>query len=327
MTDMMLAATLRGFGVPLLVGAIARRQPGPGQILLKLEASGVCHTDVHVWKGDVRPPSPPQPFVLGHEGVGRVVGRGAGVTAFQLGDRAGAAWIHRTCGVCDECRAQEESFCQTHEAHGFNVPGTFAEYVLADERFAARPPEGDAALLAPLLCAGLTAYGALKRAELKSGETVAIFGCGGLGLYAVQLARRMGAQVIAVDHDPAKVKLAERFGAEPASADSRADVCINFAPTPATWERMVATIRPRGRIIAAAMVSEPVPLNQEWLVSTGVRVTGTSVGTRAQMAELMALHAQQPLHSEVTRIALPEVTAALTALEQGKAQGRYCIVF
>lgn len=194
-------------------------------------------------------------------------------------------------------------------------------------RFAARLPEGDAALLAPLLCAGLTAYGALKRAEIKAGETVAIFGCGGLGLYGVQLAHRLSARVIAVDRDAAKVQLAVAFGAEASAPDSKAHVCINFAPTPATWPLMVKMIRPRGRIIAAAMVPEPVGLNQEWLTGTGVRITGTSVGTRAQMAELMALHARTPLHSEVTRITLHEATQALTALDQGLAKGRYCIVF
>ena len=223
--------------------------------------------------------------------------------------------------------AQEESFCQTHNAHGFNVPGTFAEFVLADAQFSARLPEGDAALLAPLLCAGLTAFGALKRAELKAGETVAIFGCGGLGLYAVQLAHRLGAHVIAVDHDPVKLELAKSFGAEIATSQSTANVCINFAPTTATWDLMLAMVRPRGRIIAAAMVPEPVALNQEWLLGSGVRIMGTSVGTREQMVELMKLHAEKALVGFVTRIELSDITTALEALENGKAKGRYCIEF
>ncbi len=326
MIDAMLAATLKDYGGPLIIGSVARPSPAAGQILIKLEASGVCHSDVHVWKGGLRPPANPAPFILGHEGVGRVVQLGFGVVDWSIGERAGAAWIHTTCGVCEECVEQEESYCQVHLAHGFNVPGTFAEYVVADARFAARLPEGDAALLAPLLCAGLTAYGALRRADVKAGETVAIFGCGGLGLYAVQLAKRMGVRVIAVDRDPAKVKLAQDFGAE-AGATELAHVCINFAPTAATWGPMLAMIRPRGRIVSAAMVPEPVLLNQEWMLGVGVKIMGTSVGTRAQMAELMALHAVKPLHSEVTRIALDGVTEALDALDKGMAVGRYCIVF
>jgi alcohol dehydrogenase, propanol-preferring len=332
MTQTMLAATLNGYGQPLRIEKVARPIPGPGQILVQLEASGVCHTDVHVWKGGLRSPSNPIPFVLGHEGVGRVAALSAGVTDWRVGQRAGAAWIHNTCGMCDECISGEESFCQVQNAHGFNVPGTFAEYILVDARFAARLPEGDAALLAPLLCAGLTAYGGLKRAELEAGETIAIFGCGGLGLYAVQLANRMGARVIAVDRDPQKLELARSYGADVTLhagqlSDERAHVCINFAPTTTTWDMMVAMIRPRGRIIAAAMVPELVGLNQEWLTGSGVRITGTSVGTRAQMVELLSIHSQRPLVSTVTRIGLHNVTAALQALDDGTAKGRFCIEF
>lgn len=167
----------------------------------------------------------------------------------------------------------------------------------------------------------------LKRAELKAGETVAIFGCGGLGLYAVQLAHRLGAHVIAVDHDPVKLELAKSFGAEIATSQSTANVCINFAPTTATWDLMLAMVRPRGRIIAAAMVPEPVALNQEWLLGSGVRIMGTSVGTREQMVELMKLHAEKALVGFVTRIELSDITTALEALENGKAKGRYCIEF
>jgi alcohol dehydrogenase, propanol-preferring len=332
MMQTMLAATLNGYGQSLRIEKVARPIPGLGQILVKLEASGVCHTDVHVWKGGLLPPRDPSPFILGHEGVGHVAALGEGVAGWAIGDRAGLAWLHNACGVCDECNAGEESFCQAQNAHGFNVPGTFAEYAIADARFAAKLPSGNAADLAPMLCAGLTAYGALKRAELLAGETCAIFGCGGLGLYAVQLASRMGARVIAVDRDPQKLELARSYGADMMlqagqSCDERAHVCINFAPTTATWEMMVAMIRPRGRIIAAAMVPEPVGLNQEWLTGTGVRITGTSVGTRAQMAELLTIHSQQPLLSSVSRIGLQDVTAALQALDDGTAKGRFCVEF
>ncbi len=199
-----LPAVLKDYGGPLEICSVVRPVPATGQILIELEASGVCHTDVHVWKGGLRPPTNPSPFVLGHEGVGRM---------------------------------------------------------------------------------------------------------------------------IAVDLDPAKLKLAMGLGAEVSEQPNSAHVCINFAPTPTTWEKMVALIRPRGRIISAALVPEPVDLNQEWLTGSGVSITGTSVGTRAQLAELMALHASVPLHSEVTRIRLKNVTVALEALEQGRAQGRYCIVF
>jgi alcohol dehydrogenase, propanol-preferring len=334
----MRAAVVAASAQPLRVVQVPRPEAGPGQILLQLEASGICHTDVHVWLGHAVPRAAPSPFVLGHEGVGRVVAIGAGVTGWRVGQRAGIGWIHSTCGACDECSGGHESFCQTQTAHGFDVPGSFAEYVVTDHRFAVALPEGDAAQLAPLLCAGLTAFGGLERAKLKAGEQCVVFGCGGLGLYAVQLAVRRGADVTAVDTSPEKLALAQSYGASRIinprdlengawPEDHKAHVCINFAPTPATWPLMLSAIRPLGRIVAAAMVSEAVELNQEWLTYTGVTITGTSVGTRAQLKDVIALHASQPLACHVERVQLEQASQALADLHEGRAAGRYCIVF
>lgn len=334
----MRAAVMDGYGRPLLLVDLPIPVPGAGEMLVKLEASGVCHSDVHVWQGDSVATPPPDPYILGHEGVGVVVAIGPDVTDWSLGDRAGAAWIHDTCGRCDQCLAGFEAFCANQRAHGYHVPGTFAEYMVVKADFAVRLPDGDAADLAPLMCAGLTAFGALERAAVMHGETCAIFGCGGLGLYAVQLAARRGARVVAVDSDPAKLEVAARHGAAitalagPELAASwpeghRAHATINFAPTVRTWDAMRAATLPMGRIVAAAMVSEPVPLSQEWLTWTGVTLTGTSVGSRDQMRALMALHAANPLRAEVDVIALRDVSEALLALAEHRARGRYCIRF
>jgi len=334
------AAVLETCGQPLHLKLVPRPAPGPGEILVRLQACGVCHSDVHIWKGDFRPAVAPSPFVMGHEGVGTVAGIGADVEGWVLGDHAGVPWIHDTCCHCDECNDGMESFCQNQRAHGLSVPGAFADYVIADARFAvALPPGLDPVATAPVMCAGVTAYGAIKRARLKAGETCAIFGCGGLGLYAVQIAARLGARVIAVDRDPAKLALARRYGAaETVIADEqfaetlaqpamRCHVCINFAPTVATWQPMLAAIRPLGRIVAAALVTEPVPVSQEWLTGTGVTITGTSVGSRQDMREVVALHAARPLENEIDPIGLDGVSAALEALHQGRAPGRFVIRF
>lgn len=327
----MRAALLNGPGRPLHVTDVPRPVPAAGEMLVRLEASGVCHTDVHVWLGHNQPATPPDPFILGHEGVGHVAEVGAGVDGWQMGDRVGVPWMHDTCGRCDLCLSGNETFCIRQRAHGFDVPGTFAEFVVVKAAYAVRLPEGDAVALAPLLCAGLTAHGALDRGALSHGETCAVFGCGGLGLYAVQLAKRRGARVVALDVDPAKQELARRMGADVAAAswpeNEAAHLTINFAPTPHTWRGMQAATRPLGRIVAAAMVAEPVPLSQEWLTWTGITLTGTSVGTRAQMAGLMAEHAKQPLRATIQEIGLEDVTQALKALDDGKAQGRFCIRF
>ncbi len=338
MSETMQAAVLDGLGTPLRITRVQRPKPGTGEILIRLQASGVCHSDVHIWKGDMAPAVAPNPFILGHEGVGEVAAIGADVTGWAMGDRVGVAWLHDTCGHCAECLDGAEPFCQTQRAHGFDVPGTFAEYVVVNSKFAVRLPAGRASSLAPLLCAGITAYGAIQRAELVKGQDCAVFGCGGLGLYAVQLASRVGVRVVAIDPDPQKLALAQSFGAQRilrshdqlarqwAAAD-QVHACINFAPTTATWDVMVAATRPRGRIVAAAMVAKPVALSQEWLATTGITVTGTSVGTRQQMAQLLALHAVNPLISEVIEIGLSALSTALHSLAVGQVKGRFCVVF
>ncbi len=336
--ETMRAAVVDGYGQPLRLARLPVPKPGPGEILIRLEASGVCHSDVHVWQGESTASPPPDPYILGHEGVGVVAATGPGVTDWAIGERAGAAWIHDTCGACEPCLSGHESFCPDQRAHGYHVPGTFAECVIAKAAFAVRLPATDATELAPLMCAGLTAFGALERARLAHGETCAIFGCGGLGLYAVQLAARRGARVVAVDRDPVKLAIAARHGAcetrlatpdlaENWPQDLRAHATINFAPTTRTWDAMRAATRPLGRIVAAAMVSDPVPLSQEWLTWTGISLTGTSVGTRDQMRALLDLHAQVPLQAEIETIMLDDVTEALVALSEGRARGRYCIRF
>ena len=336
--EKMLAAVLAVRRRPLEVAELPIPRPGRGEVLVKLEACGVCHSDVHIWQGAVTANAEANPFVMGHEGVGRVAAVGEAAGTWKVGDRAGVPWLHDACGVCDECVEGAESFCQSHRAHGLNVPGCFAEYVVADARFAVPLPDGvDPLHTAPVMCAGVTAFGALRKAGTRAGDTVAIFGCGGLGLYAVQIAARSGAKVVAVDRDPGKLAVARSYGAETALlyddgfekalGDLRAHACINFAPTVATWQGMVATIRPRGCILAAAMVSRPVPLNQEWLTAMGVTILGTSVGTRAEMRKTVAMHAERPLLSEIRSIGLDQLTGALEALADGRAAGQFVVDF
>lgn len=331
----MRAAVVEELGAPLRIRAVEVPRPGPGEMLVRLAACGVCHSDVHIWRGDVAAAQPPSPFVLGHEGIGEVFETGADVRGWKAGDRVGVPWLHATCGTCVACRSGSENFCAHQKAHGLDAPGAFAEFVVVRCDQAVAVPSGlDPFELAPLMCAGVTAYGAVERCGLSAGETVAIFGCGGLGLYAVQIARRKGLRIVAVDRDPARLDQAVALGADSTwdgdlSAGrphaGRAHSCINFAPTTATWQAVLDTVRPLGRVVAAAMVSAPVPLNQEWLIASGVTITGTSLGTRAQMRELLAMHERAPFKGNIVHIGLEEAGTALHALHLGRAPGRYVV--
>ena len=332
----MRAALLETYGAPLTLAELPTPEPGPGQVLVRVEACGLCHTDLHVQLGHVRPPNRQPPLILGHEGVGQVVEAGQGA-AHLLGQRVGIPWIYDACGQCRECLGGFESVCAHQRAHGFDMDGAFAELVVADARFVAKLDQAmDPFATAPLMCAGLTAHGGVKKAALAPGMTCVVLGCGGLGLYAVQLARRTGATVIAVDVDEPKLAAARRLGATHAVEAANAveaildlggpvDACVNFAPTTATWSIMTNVIRPRGRIVAAAMVSEPVPLNQEWLTYNGVSITGTSVGTRLEMQDLLRLHAQEPLVIDHRVVGLADINPSLAALAAGKVTGRVVV--
>jgi alcohol dehydrogenase, propanol-preferring len=313
--------------------------PGPGELLVKLEACGVCHTDLHIRDAASLPPGAPVPLILGHEGIGIVVDRGPGATQIPLGSRVGAPWLHDTCDHCRQCLTGFESFCTAQQAHGYSVNGAFAEYVVVKERYAPRVPEGlDPVLAAPLMCAGVTAYGAVLKAQLAPGKSCVVIGCGGLGQYAIQLAKLSGAVVIAVDTSVAKLEQARELGADasvPAGSEAGskiralggADACLNFAPTAQIWPSVLEAINPLGWIISVAMISDPVPLSLEWLTYNGVRITGTSVGTRQELVDVLALANRHHLRIKTESIALDAVDQGLQRLAAGSVEGRLVIDF
>jgi len=339
MSSMMRAALLTAPGRALDIARIDVPTPGPGELLVKVEACGLCHTDLHVQEATSFPPGAPAPLILGHEGIGIVVDRGPGATQIPIGSRIGAPWLHDTCEHCRQCLTGYESFCATHRAHGYSVNGAFAEYVIVKERYAPRIPEGlDPVSAAPLMCAGVTAYGAVLKADLAPGKTCAIIGCGGLGQYAIQLAKLTGATVIAIDANDAKLEQARSLGADAtilagptAGAQIRAlggaDACLNFAPTAKIWPMVVEAINPLGWIISVAMVAEPVPLVLEWLTYNGVRITGTSVGTRQELLDLLALAERHQLHIKTEAIDLEAINQGLARLAAGAVDGRLVIDF
>ncbi|WP_310388493.1 zinc-dependent alcohol dehydrogenase, partial [Roseateles sp.] len=210
----MQAAQVEQFGQALVLKEIAIPTPGPGQILVKTEACGVCHTDLHAAGGDW-PLKPSLPFTPGHEGIGIVTALGAGVTAVQLGERVGVPWLYSACGHCEFCLAAQEPVCAEAQFGGYTRNGGFAEYILADPNYVAHIPAGLAARdAAPLICAGVTSYKGLKETQARPGQWVVISGIGGLGHLAVQYAKAMGLLVCAVDIDDGKLEHARRLGAD-----------------------------------------------------------------------------------------------------------------
>src|ERR1700722_8357037 len=212
--DKMHAAVVEQFGKPLVLKELDIPAPGPGQILVKTEACGVCHTDLHAANGDW-PLKPTLPFTPGHEGIGIVTALGTGVTAVKEGDRVGVPWLYSACGHCEYCLAAREPVCPDAQFGGYTKNGGFAEYIIADPNYVAHIPAGlSAPDAAPLICAGITTYKGVKETGARPGEWIAISGVGGLGHLGVQYAKAMGLRVCAVDVDDGKLAHAKRLGAE-----------------------------------------------------------------------------------------------------------------
>jgi len=300
----MRAAVVTDFTKPLEIKEVPTPEPGPGQILVRIEASGLCHTDIHAARGDW-PVKPTPPFIPGHEGVGIVESVGAGVTEHAIGDRVAIPWLGHACGTCEYCVTGWETLCEAQLNTGYAIDGGHAEYAVADARYVIRVPEGiDPAVAAPLTCAGVTTYKAVKVGGVTPGDRVVIFGIGGLGHLALQYAQIFGGETIAVDVTEEKLALAKKLGAahvvnaattDPVAAIEAlggADVAVVLAANPRVLEQAHASLRRGGRLILVSLPKDnamSLPIFQT--VLKGIRVIGSIVGTRADLAEVFRLHA------------------------------------
>jgi propanol-preferring alcohol dehydrogenase len=300
----MKAAVVTGFRDPLQIQQLPTPEPGPGQLLVKIEASGLCHTDIHAAHGDW-PVKPTPPFIPGHEGVGRVESAGVGAEQW-LGKRVAIPWLAVACGRCRYCLSGWETLCEQQLNSGYSVNGAYAEYALAYERGVVEVPDGVSSLdAAPLACAGVTTYKAIKVARVTPAERVAIFGIGGLGHLAVQYAHIVGGLVTAVDIEDTKLKLATELGADQVVNASLsdpveairdvggADVAVVLAASPKPFEQAFASLARGGRLVCVALPAggATIPLPIFDTVLGGKSVTGSIVGTRQDLAEVYALHA------------------------------------
>ncbi len=334
----MKTAVLHKPGSPLVIEERKIRPPAAGEILIKVKACGVCHTDLHIVAGEW--PMPRLPLIPGHEVVGEVAEVGDGVANFKAGDRAGIGWIHYTCGHCEFCASDRERYCSEYTATGYMVDGGFAEFIKVPASHAvAMPPELEFAGAAPLYCAGLTAYRAVKISGLRVGETVAVWGAGGLGQCAIQIAKVLGADVIAVDIAPGKLAIARRLGADLAVDASRervgesisalggAHVALCFAPSEQVVARAFESLRLCGTLVLVGLPPGTFTLPIIDCVRKGVRILTCAVGTRQDLREVLALAASGKLECLVESCGLDHINEVFQKMRQGRIEGRVVVEF
>ena len=331
----MKAAVVNAFHQPLAIEDRPIPEPGTGQVVVKIEASGLCHTDIHAANGDW-PVKPSPPFVPGHEGVGTVTRVGAGVTRLQEGDRVAIPWLGWACGECEYCTSGWETLCEKQLNSGYGIDGGWAEYAVASAAYVGKVPAAiDAFEAAPLTCAGVTTYKAVKVSGARSSDLVAIFGVGGLGHLALQYALIAGAQVVAVDLFDEKLALARELGAaytvnarneDPAAAIKAlggADAAISLAVSPKAFEQAYASLRRGGTLVFVGLPADnfiQLPIFET--VLNGTQVRGSIVGTRVDLQEVFELHTAGKTEVVYEKRRLEQVNDAIKEVESGQVKAR-----
>ena len=332
------AAVVHDFHSPLTIEQVSPPALGPGQIRVKVEASGLCHTDIHAAHGDW-PVKPSPPFIPGHEGVGIVTELGPGVTEVAVGDRVAMPWLGYACGTCDYCVSGWETLCLQQQNMGYSIDGGFGEYATAYARYVVQVPDGvDPLDAAPLTCAGVTTYKAVKVAGTRSSDLVAVFGVGGLGHLAIQYASIAGGRVVAVDLIDEKLELARKLGAEftvnasredPAEVIQKlggADQAIALAVSPRAFEQAYGSLRRGGTLVFVALPADNnVTLPIFETVLNGITIVGSIVGTRSDLREVFELHGAGKTNVIREVRPLDQVNQSIEDVEAGRVAAR--IVF
>ena len=340
-TPTMHAAVVEEFGKPLVLREWDIPTAGAGQIVVKTEACGVCHTDLHAATGDW-PLKPKLPFIPGHEAIGRVAAVGAGVTLVKEGDRVGVPWLYSACGHCEYCLTAWETVCAEAEFGGYTKNGGFAEYLLADPDYVAHiPAKLDAKQAAPLICAGITTYKGIKETKARPGEWIVISGAGGLGHLAIQYAKIMGLQVCAVDIDDGKLALAKKLGADVVVNAKHGDAddavkkatsggahgVLITAPSLSAFKQGVGMTRKRGTCVLVGLPPGEFPVPLFDVVANCITIRGSFVGNREDMAETLAFAADGKVKADIELQPLSAINDIFDRLEHGKVAGRVVLDF
>lgn len=333
----MKAAVLREFGQPLRIEELPMPSPEADEVLIKVEACGVCHSDLHIIDGDqagFRAVTKPA-LIPGHEVVGRVVAKGATVEQLSLSDRVGVAWMHASCGACEQCREGMENLCRKFVITGVMVDGGYAQFMRAKASHAMPIPASLGSIeAAPLFCAGVTVYRALKNAGVGSGQRVAVLGIGGLGHLAVQLARAFGAEVLALDIAEDKLELARELGASRAMnvADPQTvkavrqsggvHVAIVTSAAKAAYDSALRCLRPAGTLSVVGLPADALTFSALALVSGEIRIIGSAVGTRDDLRATLELGASGKVRCHTETKPMDRVNEVLEQMRRGAITGR-----
>ena len=332
----MRAAILPDFGQPLRIEDVPTPVPEADEVLMQVEVCGVCHSDLHIAHGDLSGfrAATKARVILGHEVIGRVVAKGAGVEHLAVGDRVGVAWLHSACGVCEQCREGLENLCRKGVVTGMMVDGGYAEFMRAKASHALKIPDAlDSAEAAPLFCAGVTVYRALRNAGVGRGQRVAVFGIGGLGHLAVQIARAFGADVIGLDVSADKLALARELGASATFDVTDADtiksvrklgvhVAVVTSAAKAAYDMAVRCLRPAGTLAVVGLPAEPLAFQALSLVGSEIRIVSAAVGTRDDLRATLELAVAGKVRCRIEQVPLDRVNDVFARMERGAINGR-----
>ena len=333
----MKAAVLREFKKPLTIDEVDRPKPESHEVLIAVEACGVCHSDLHVADRDW-----PQlekivkkPLILGHEIVGHVVEIGAEALDVHVGDRVGVPWLHWSCGACELCREGNENLCPRQKITGVTVDGGYADFVKAPASHVLKVPDGLSSIeAAPLFCAGVTVYRALKQARISPGQRLAIFGVGGLGHLAVQIGCALGAEITAVDVSEEKLDLAKSLGAARGFNAASSDVAGGFrqvggvhaalvtSAAKAAYDMAFSCLRPSGTLLVVGLPAENICFPAIVMAGREIRMQASAVGTRRDLSETVAIAASGKVRCQTVTRPLTEANNVLEQLRRGSVSGR-----
>ncbi|HEX8091197.1 MAG TPA: zinc-dependent alcohol dehydrogenase [Blastocatellia bacterium] len=331
----MRAAIIREYKQPLQIDEAEKPVPGPDEVLIEVEVCGVCHSDLHIAEGDWAPLLRiiKKPLIPGHEVVGRVVEKGDEVANLEIGDRVGVAWTHWTCGACELCREGRENLCASQIITGATVDGGYAEFLKSKASHTLKVPDSlTSEEAAPLFCAGVTVYHAIKNASIRPGQRVAVFGIGGLGHLAVQIAKSFGGEVIAIDIADDKLDLARSLGADVVIDAAKEDavkqirkmggahVAVVTSAAKAAYDSAFYAVRPSGTLVVVGMPSEN--LSFPAIMMREIKITSSATGTRDDLREVLEMAAAGKVKCLVETRPLEEINEIFDRMRRAQITGR-----